>query len=135
MIAAFGVAGCGAQDSDSADKFKGDQQQVAKVIEDLEKASVKTRTPDGTKICTKLITDQLAKKISAQEPSKNCDERIKKSLQDVKVARGVATLKVLKVTISGQKAVASVKAETGNEEQTSDYSLVKSGNSWRISAF
>jgi hypothetical protein len=135
LITAFGVAGCGAENSDSAKKFTGDQQQVAQVIEDLEKAAVKARTPDGKKICTELITDQLAKTISSQHPDKNCDQQIKDSLDDRAAAGGVATLEVIKVTIAGNKAVASVKAKAGNDDETSDYALVKSGNSWRISSF
>lgn len=135
VAAAFGVVGCGSKNTDSSKNFKGDQQQVAKVIESLEKAAAGARTPDGKKICTKLITDALAKKIAAQESNKNCDERVKASLDDRNKAGGVATLEVKKVTIAGDKAVASVKAEAGGENQTSDYSLVKSGNSWRISSF
>lgn len=135
IIAASVVAGCGSQNTDSTKDFKGDQQQVAKVIEDLESASVKTRKPDGKKICTKLITPGLAKRIATQTPGKSCDQRIKDSLDDRRAAGGIAKLEVKKVTIIGTDAIASVKAETGNDEQTSNYALVKSGNSWRISAF
>lgn len=135
LTAAFGVVGCGAEDSDSAKKFPGEQRQVALVIDDLEEAAVKGRTPDGKKICTELITDQLAKAISSQHPDTNCDQRIKDALDDRAVAGGVATLEVVKVTIAGNKAVASVKAKAGNDDETSDYSLVKSGDSWRISSF
>jgi hypothetical protein len=136
VIAAFAVAGCGAaQTDDSSKDFKGDQQTAAKVIEDLESAITKKRKPDTKKICTKLITDKLARKIAAQERDRNCDDRLKKSLEDVKLGGGIAELEVLKVTVDGDKAIASVKAKTGDRQQTSDYTLERSGDSWRISEF
>ena len=115
--------------------FKGDQQQVAKVIEALETASVKGRNADGKKICTQLVTDALAKTIASQDSQHNCDDQIKASLDDLKVSGGTASLDVVKVSIDGDKAVASVKATTGADKQTSDYSLVRSGKTWRISQF
>ena len=134
-LVALGVAGCGSKNENSADDFKGDQQQVAKVIDSLEKASAGRRTPDAKKICKELITPGLAKEIASQEQGKDCDNRVKDSLEDRNDAGGVATLEVKKVTIAGDQAVASVKDEAGNDEQMSNYTLVRSGNSWRISSF
>jgi hypothetical protein len=134
IVAALGVAGCGAAQTDSADDFEGDQKAVAKVIDDLAKAS-KGREPDSNKVCTKLITDALAKKIAAVDRETNCDERVEDSLTDVKDAGGIATLEVKKVTIDGDKAVATVEAKTGEDNKTSDYTLARVGNSWRISSF
>lgn len=135
IVAALAVSGCGAADDDSSDKFKGDQQQVAKVIEELETQAVKPGGRGAEDICTKLITDQLARKIAAQRRDQNCDERMQDSLNDIGLGGGQATLEVLKVTVDGDKAIASVKAETGDDEETSDYALARSGKSWRISAF
>lgn len=137
VIAAIAVAGCGgaAQTDNSAEDFQGDQRTAAKVVEDLETAIVRSRVPDAKKICTELITDDLAREIASQEQDRNCDERLEESLKDIKLAGGVPELTVLKVTVDGDKAVASVKATNGDRETTSDYMLARSGNSWRISAF
>ena len=133
--AAMALAGCGETEKDSSKNFKGDQQQVAKVIEQLEVASRKRGDPDGKQICTKLITDQLARTIAAQQRNANCDQRVKESLKDIRSGGGISTLKVLKVRVDDDKASASVEAENGDDKETSNYTLVKSGNSWRISAF
>ena len=104
------------------------------MIDQLEDASV-ARKRDSDAICTKLITADLAKRIASVDRGADCEERLKESLTDVKDAGGLATLDVKKVTIDGDKAVATVEAETGDATKTSDYALVRSGNSWRISAF
>ena len=126
--AALAVAGCTSQGSsnDSSGKFSGDQRLVANTIEDFESAASKG---DQDRICrdflAKALVDQYAQR------GGTCEKVVDATLKDTDSFK----LTVEKVTIAGQQATASVKADRGKNDVMQSLTLVKQGAGWRISAF
>jgi hypothetical protein len=128
LVCALVLAGCGGQsrttNEDSAEDFKGAQQQVAQTIEDLQRAA---RERAGTRICGDLITAQLREDIS----STNCGEVLKDAIRDT----DEVDLVVKSVTIDGNSAVAQVQEKVGDDERRNrKIELEKVAGAWRISA-
>jgi hypothetical protein len=128
LLAAVLVAGCTTQSSndDSTGKFRGDQRLVANTVEDFESAASKG---DQDKVCR----DLLAKALVAQyaERGGTCEKAVDAALKDT----DSFDLTVERVTISGQQATATVKADRGKKDINQSLTLVKQGAGWRISAF
>jgi hypothetical protein len=128
VAAAALVAGCTASSSsdDDTGKFRGDQRLVANTVEDFESAASKG---DQDKICR----DLLAKALAAQYAQRGgtCEKVVDRALKDT----DSFDLTVEKVTIAGQQATASVKADRGKKDVVQSLTLVKQGAGWRISAF
>lgn len=126
LLAALPLAlgACGQAAKDSSGDFKGEQQRVATVVEDLQDAS---RKKDETKVC-KLLAPALVTKITTASKEKKCEDALKDALGDVDAYE----LQVEKVAIDGTTATATVTSDTGPKDRTDTLKLVKVGNDWKI---
>src|SRR4051794_41563153 len=59
---ALPLAGCGAAPQTSKSKFKGEQQQVAQVVDDLSAAG---RSGDAEKICSDILSKSLVAELKS----------------------------------------------------------------------
>ncbi len=129
LVLALALAGCagGARNVDSASDFKGEQQTVAQVIEDLQSAA---EDSDERKICTDLITGGLRDAITSGGKAATCRGALEKALKDT----DQSDLTVKRVTIDGDKATAVVRAKLSKDESRDEtIELSKLGAAWRIS--
>jgi hypothetical protein len=124
LSALLALAGC-AQQPTSANDFKGDEADVAKVVEDLQ-ADATGRKPG--EICTKVLARELADKLKTA--GNDCTSEMEKVTSDADDFE----LEVTDVTISGNTATAKVKARRGKDKDgTTTFTLVKEGGDWRLS--
>jgi hypothetical protein len=130
VIVALLLAGCaggGAQDKDSAEDFKGAQQEVAQTVEDLQEA---TREKNGAKICSSLLTSSLQRSIAANNGKEGCSSAVDDAIKE----SDPVDLVVTKVEITGNTATATVAAETGDETVSTDtYTFEQQAGRWKIS--
>ena len=129
LLAAVALAGCSTQGSssdDSTSKFRGDQRLVANTVEDFESAASKG---DQDKICRDLLAKALVQDYAQRGGT--CEKAVDGALKDT----DSFDLTVERVTIDGQQATASVKADRGKHDIKQSLTLVKQGAGWRISAF
>jgi outer membrane PBP1 activator LpoA protein len=128
LVAAVVLAGCTTQSSsdDSTSKFRGDQRLVANTVEDFESAASKG---DQDKICRDLLAKALVDDYAQRGGT--CEKAVDAALKDT----DSFDLTVERVSISGQEATASVKADRGKKDINQSLTLVKQGAGWRISAF
>ena len=115
------LAGCGGT-ADSAGEFEGEEQRVARVIEDLEEAG---QEDEPRRICQALLSRELVQRI--EDAGEDCTKAIEKALDQT----DSFALTVESVRVTGNRARARV--ETGiDEEQIETIELVREGRSWRI---
>jgi hypothetical protein len=122
--------GCGSSSSNSSDKFKGREKQVAQAIDDLGDAA---RKRDSRKICDSLLTpevrDQLAALAKVSHRGTDCADQLEDSLQDATTL----DLKVESVSISGNTATARVKSDVRRGKDPVDTLELQDQRGWRIS--
>jgi hypothetical protein len=124
-LLALVASGCGATKTDSAKKFKGEQQKVAAVVEALEKAARQNKPKD---VCTKLLSPTLLATLKQQET--NCNTAVKEAFADA----DSLDLSVDAVTLDGAKATAKVISGTGSNEKTDTLDFQHVGTTWKISS-
>ena len=108
------LAGCGDDDSDSADG------EITAVVSELQVAS---REGDGARICNDLFTENLA--ISVKNASKHeCADEVAQN-----VASDDAEFKLENLKVNGNNATAVVVDQRG---QRSAVLFQREGDSWRI---
>ena len=119
------LAGCTASRSnkDSSSDFQGANALVASTIEDLESAASKG---DEAEICGQLLSARLVDRLSTR--GKDCRTVVQDALDDA----DTSNLTVESVRISGDRAVARVKAETGDHDRIETVALVRERNRWKI---
>ena len=122
-LLALALAGCGSASSDSTKEFKGEEQKVAAVIEDIEQAA-RDNKPDT--VCTKLFTDARLAALKAQ--GTNCKTGVKEAFKDA----DSFDIAVDDVTISGNAATAKVTAGTGSSKKTETLELKRDGAAWKV---
>lgn len=126
LLATVALAGCGGQGSkntDSSKEFKGEQQEVATTIEDLQTAA---KDRNGGQVCSDLITAELRDKISATD----CGKVVKDAIRET----DEVDLEVTKVTITGDKAVAEINEQVAEDtDRKRTINLEKTAGKWRIS--
>ena len=123
VAATLALAGCTATQSTSAGKFKGDQQAVAKVVDNLQKAA---RQGQNEKVCNDIFTKELAGKFTAGGTT--CAGEIKDAIRDV----NDYDLQVIDVTVNGDTATAQVRQ--GKENRTATFGFQRVGQTWRASS-
>jgi hypothetical protein len=128
VAVAVALAGCTTQSTskDSSGKFRGDQRLVANTVEDFESAASKG---DQDQICRNLLAKALVGQIA--QHGGTCEKAVDGALKDT----DSFGLTVEKVSITGSRAVARVKADRGKNDVLRTLTLVKEGPGWRISAF
>jgi len=123
------VGGCGgASAGDSAKDFKGQEQDVAKTIEDLEKAAV---DDDAAKVCKQLLSDSLL--AALRKKGTNCTTGVKEAFDDADSVE----LEVDDVTIAGGGQTATARVVSGRpgaDKKTDVIKLERDGSAWKISA-
>ncbi len=118
------AAGCGGDDAESnADKFGGDEQEVAEVVDRL---GASAREGDVKTICEDLITVGLQRSVR-QASGTSCGEEFTKN-----VVSDDTRYEVDDVTVQGERASAKV---VDQEDRRSTIQLQRVGGDWRIAAF
>jgi len=125
VTTALALGGCTASGPSSASDFQGAESDVAKVVDDFSKAA---STSDADKICTDLLTSQLANQLKAG--ASDCTDQMKLAVKDA----GAYDLEVRDVTISGATARAQVR-QSDDDAKTATFELARQGTSWRITSF
>jgi hypothetical protein len=124
-LLAIAATGCGAAPKDSTKKFKGEQQKVAAVVEQLETAA---RDDKPQVVCGELLSDALLKRI--KNAGTNCRTGAKEAFADA----DSFDLTVTDVKIAGDKATATVISGTGSKKKTDALELERVGAVWKIAA-
>ena|SRR5215207_4205777 len=127
VAAAAVVAGCGGQQSseDTSDRFRGQQRLVANTVEDLQSAA---EDSDEGKICRDLLAQALADRLA--RGTGGCQATVAAALDDTDTNE----LDVRSVQITGERATARVRLETGDRDRVARVTLVRERNGWRIAA-
>jgi hypothetical protein len=120
LIAAV-AAGCGAA-ADSTGDFEGAEQDVAEVVEDLERAASED---EPRRVCTQLLARDAARRLGA-----DCSRTVEQAFDRA----DTFALAVKSVRITGTTARARV-ATGRDEDQTEVLGLVRERNGWRLQAF
>jgi hypothetical protein len=119
------VAGCQPSASSTTDvsKFKGDQKAAAQAVVDFQNAA-----KDGkyNRICSQLLAKALADRLAAH--GRGCPAVVHEAIRD---SDGI-DMKVQSVRVTGPRARAQVKLETGKKDRTATLALVREGGTWRI---
>jgi hypothetical protein len=125
VAAALVVAGCGGQQSsqDTSDRFRGPQRLVANTVEDLQSAA---EDSDEGKICRDLLARALADRLA--RGAGGCQATVAAALED----SDTNELDVRSVQITGERATARVRMETGDRDRVTQVALVRERNGWRI---
>jgi hypothetical protein len=123
LAACVAVAGCGGGGDEGANekRFDGESKHVAAVVDRLQGYA---RASDGPKICSDLLTPQLARYI-ASSFSTSCEKRVNVQLGDKGTTITVSRLRV-------QGPLASATVVEGNRNVTG-LAFVKRDGEWRIS--
>jgi hypothetical protein len=123
LIGASLVIGCGGDDDDgsnNADRFDGDDADVAAVIDDFAQAG---RDGDGEQVCDEIFTEALKGNIE-RESEQSCASEVQENIPE-----GEYELTVDSVAVKGQAATVSVTDENDNK---SVLQMVKTGDEWRV---
>jgi hypothetical protein len=103
--------------------FRGDQRQVAQAVVDFQRAA---NDGDDQRICRDLLAKALAGRLAAR--GRGCPAVVHEAIRD---ADSLDTT-VQSVQVTGRRASARVKLETGKKDRTTTLSLVLEGGTWRI---
>jgi polyhydroxyalkanoate synthesis regulator phasin len=122
--AALALGGCGAATrSSSSSKFQGEQEQVAKVVDDLASDG---RRKNASKICSDLLAPSLVAQI--RTAGSDCEQEMKKAIDDA----DDFDLAVQTVRVTGKRAQARVRQ--GDHGPVATFSFVKANGGWRATS-
>jgi Putative lumazine-binding len=124
LLPTLALGACGQSAKNSSGKFQGEQQAVAKAIEELQSAGSKG---DAARICSQLLAPALVDQIN-KASKRPCDKVLKDDLADVDASE----LQVQKVNITGDRADAVVESQAGSRKRTDTLQLQKVGGAWKI---
>jgi hypothetical protein len=124
LLLALSVSACaGTSQSNSSDKFKGDQGQIAQLVDDLAKAGSRG---DAKTICSNILATELVDEL--KRAGGDCVTEMDRAIKDA----SDYDLQVLSVKISGTTATARVRQ--GKSGKVATFSFVKEKPGWRASA-
>jgi hypothetical protein len=128
VLAAVALALCvsacaGASQSKSDDKFKGDQGQIAQLVDDLAKAGSRG---DAQRICSDILAKELVDEL--KRAGGDCVTEMDRAIKDA----SNYDLQVVSVKINGTTATAQVRQ--GKTGKVATFSFVKEKPGWRASA-
>jgi ABC-type oligopeptide transport system substrate-binding subunit len=129
LAAAALAAGCAPQtttSSNSVSKFRGDQRAAAQTVEDLQAAADDS---NETKICSQVLAKALADRLAAA--NHGCPAAVNEAIKDA----DSTDMTVEAVRLTGNRATARVKFETGKKDRRANIALVREGGRWRIAGF
>src|SRR4051812_26353966 len=122
-VLALVLSACGAATNTQDSKFKGAQQDVVKVVDDLARAGSQGKAET---ICTEILAKQLVDELKSA--GGDCVTEMDRAIKD-------ATdydLQVTSVKVNGNNATAQVRQ--GDKGQTATFTFVKEGGAWKASA-
>ena len=128
LLAAAAVGGgCGGSTAseDTSDRFQGQQRLVANTVEDLQSAADDN---DEAKICRDLLARSLAQRLA--RGAGGCPATVEAAIEDTDSNE----LDVRSVRITGDRATARVRLETGDRDRFANLTFVRERNGWRIAA-
>jgi hypothetical protein len=125
FIAALALAGCGAQadQTSSAERFKGDERAVAQKVEDLQEAG-ESRKPED--ICSEILARSLVQELEAA--GVDCADEMEKAIDDA----DDYDLDVRDVNITGSTATVSVRRGEDGPIETMEFT--KENGQWRATS-
>src|SRR3954453_6290081 len=97
VVLALSVSACGAAQQSSSDKFKGDQGQIAQLVDDLAKAGSQG---DARKICSDILATQLVNEL--KQAGGDCVTEMDRAIKDA----SDYDLRVTAVDVNGTTATA-----------------------------
>jgi len=125
LLAMALVVGCGGGDKEtaleSAERFDGEERQVASVVERYERAM---RQRDAARICTEILP-------RASVPE-NCQGALRRFLRQPVYRR--IELDVQRVDVRGDRASARVLITLARQPEADSYTLLKQRGQWRVDA-
>jgi hypothetical protein len=122
-VLALALSACGTATSTQNNKFKGEQQNVVKVVDAL--ATAGTRG-DADKICKDILAKQLVTELKSA--GGDCVTEMDRAIKDA----SDYDLQVTSVKVNGTNATAQVRQ--GKDGQVATFTFVKEGGAWRASA-
>ena len=124
VVLAVLAAGCGASTSSSTE-FAGEEKAVADQVEKIQSAG---EARDAKALCDDVLATQLREAIA--EAGSSCEVELDKAIRDA----DDYDLTVEDVTITGDTAVAKVKAGSGDDAPTRDFEFERDGRTWRATS-
>jgi hypothetical protein len=121
LLASVGIVGCGGEDGANEKRFDGESKEVAAVVDRLQEYA---RDSDGPKICSELMTPQLARFIASSFET-SCETRVNEQLGDE-----ATTITIRRLRVEGPLASATVTEES---DSVTGMAFVKRDGEWRIS--
>jgi hypothetical protein len=122
-VVLLALAGCGAEQDSSVDRFRGDQREVAQKVEDLQEAG-EGRNPEDicSEILARVLVDQL------EEAGTTCRDEMSDAIEDA----DDFDLDVLDVTVDGNQATARVRR--GDDGPTATFEFTRENGQWRATS-
>jgi hypothetical protein len=122
LVAAVALTGCGGgkKEGANAKNFKGDQKDVAQLVDDLQAAA---RAGDTGKICQDLFTRQLASAVGTRGHT-TCQAQVKKQL-----ALKNETITITQLAVQTPSALATVQEQNG---KVSRLTFLKQSGKWHV---
>jgi hypothetical protein len=117
------LSACGAATSTQNSQFKGEQENVVKVVDALAQAGTRG---DADKICSEILAKQLVTELKSA--GGDCVSEMDRAISDA----SDYDLQVTSVKVNGANATAQVRQ--GKDGQTATFTFVKEGGGWRASA-
>jgi hypothetical protein len=123
LVALLVLAGCGAAQESSAERFQGAERQVADKVEELQEAG-EARKPED--ICANVLARALVQQLEAAGTT--CNEEMEKAIEDADDFE----LEVRDVTVNGDQATAEVRR--GDDGPTATFEFAREGGQWRATS-
>jgi hypothetical protein len=121
LLAAAFVIGCGGDDDETnADRYDGEEAEVAGLVDDFAEAG---RDGDGQRICDQIFADALAANVE-KESKQSCATEVEENIPE-----GDYELEVDSVDVNGDEATAAV---TDQDDNKSVLHVVKIDSDWRV---
>jgi hypothetical protein len=122
LLLVLPLAACASAAPSSKSKFKGEQQKVAQVVDDLAAAG---RNGDADKICSDILAKELVSELKSA--GGDCVTEMKSAIEDA----SDFDLTVDSVKVSGSNASARVRQ--GDKGAVTTYTFVREDGGWRAS--
>ena len=123
LAAVLALAGCGAEQQTSVDRFSGAERDVAQKVEDLQDAG-ESRKPED--ICSNILASSVVDQLEAAGTT--CDDEMGKAIDDA----DDFDLEVREVTVSGETATARV--QQGDDGETETFEFRRENGDWRATS-
>ena len=115
------AAGCGGDDEKTnADRFEGDEADVAAIVDDFAEAG---REGDGDRVCGEIFSEELANFVQ-RAAKQDCAAEVEENLPEDEYELTVDSVKV--------KGTAATVSVTDQDDNRSVLHMQKDGDDWRV---